>query len=211
MKLFTLPLGSLETNCYIVTDSESGLTAVVDPGYADRRLPEAIAATHGTLVLILLTHGHFDHVGGVEMLRREYPDCPVAIHVSDSDMLTDPKSNLSFYYGSSFAAKPAEILATDGSTIAFGEKKIQVLHTPGHTSGSCVYLIGDLLFSGDTLFRGGVGRTDFPGGSEELLGLSLRRLRMMDPSLKVYPGHGGSTTLATEMQTNPYLMRGMGG
>lgn len=211
MKLFTLRLGPIETNCYILTDPESGLTAVIDPGYPDIRLPEAIAAQGGTLVLILLTHGHFDHVGGVEMLRKEHPGCPVAINVADSDMLTDSKSNLSYYYGDSFAAQPAEIITTEGSIIAFGDKKFQVLHTPGHTPGSSVYIIDDLMFSGDTLFRGDVGRTDFPNGSEELLGLSLRRLRTLNPALKVYPGHGEPTTLAAELQTNPYLMRGTGG
>lgn len=195
----------MDGRCYLLVDGERKKAAVIDPDLTGRRIIRALGERGAALELILLTHGHFDHIGSVAELRRE-TGAPVCIHGSDAPMLTDARLNLSGYFGSPAVQCPAERLLAGGDEIAFAGKSIRVLHTPGHTPGSCCYLLGERLFSGDTLFRGGVGRADFPGGNMESLIASIRDTLMSLPEdTAVYPGHGEPTTIGRERRTNPYL------
>lgn len=194
MKVYTLPLGPLETNCYLAAD-ESGTAVVIDPAAS----PETILAAareHGLhIAAILLTHAHFDHVGGVRSIA-EATHCPVWMH---EDELRMPPSFVT----------PEEIYYTDGydegDVVRVGKLSFTVLHTPGHTPGSVCLRSENVLFSGDTLFAGSCGRTDFPGGSREELLQSLRRLRTLPAATDVYPGHGEATTIGAEQRHNPYM------
>ena len=194
LNIQTLPLGSYQTNCYIAWGEKSETCVVIDPGYE----PETVLAEANRLgksiAAILLTHGHFDHVGGVGWLAME-TDCPVYLHPED---LTLPES---------FTAGPLIYTHTydEGDTLELAGLSIRVLHTPGHTPGSVCLLAEDVMFSGDTLFMDSCGRTDFPGGSTAQMRKSLLRLAALETDCRVLPGHGPATTLAEERKYNPYM------
>ena len=193
MKIYTLPLGQLETNCYLVAD-EDGNTAVIDPAAAPERILQTARDSGLTIQAILLTHGHFDHVGAVAGLTQALR-CPVWMHESEltlPEYLTDGK----LYYTDGY---------DEGDTVTVGKLTFTVLHTPGHTPGSVCLRCGDALFSGDTLFAGSYGRTDFSGGSGLEMCKSLHRLAEISENLNVYPGHGEMTTLDAERKENPYF------
>ena len=194
LKVHTLTLGSYQTNCYIIHEEASKTCCVIDPGYDADRILDKLDALGLTLEAILLTHGHFDHVGAVKELAAE-TQCQVYIcteELSMPPMLTAGQ----LYYTNTY---------TEGSRITLAGLDITVLHTPGHTPGSVCLLTGNTLFSGDTLFAGSCGRTDLPGGSWSDILKSLRRLAAMEGNFWVYPGHAESTTLAQEKRYNPYL------
>lgn len=193
MKIYTLPLGQLETNCYLVAD-EDGIAAVIDPAAAPERILQTARENGLAIQAILLTHGHFDHVGAVAGLTQALR-CPVWMHENEltlPEYLTDGP----LYYTDGYG---------EGDTVTVGGLQFTVLHTPGHTPGSVCLRCGDALFSGDTLFAGSCGRTDFSGGSGSEMCRSLRRLAQLPGDLAVYPGHGEATTLAREKRENPYL------
>ena len=193
MKIYTLPLGQLETNCYLVAD-EDGNTAVIDPAAAPERILQTARDSGLTIQAILLTHGHFDHVGAVAGLTQALR-CPVWMHESEltlPEYLTDGPLSYTDGYG-------------EGDTVTAGKLNFSVLHTPGHTPGSVCLRCEDALFSGDTLFAGSCGRTDFSGGSGSEMCRSLRRLAQLPGDLAVYPGHGEATTLEREKRVNPYM------
>ena len=193
MKIYTLPLGQLETNCYLVADGD-GVAAVIDPAAAPERILQTARESSLTIQAILLTHGHFDHVGAVAGLSQALR-CPVWMHENEltlPEYLTDGP----LYYTDGYG---------EGDTVTVGKLNFTVLHTPGHTPGSVCLRCGDALFSGDTLFAGSCGRTDFSGGSGSEMCRSLRRLAQLPGDLAVYPGHGEATTLARERRENPYL------
>ncbi len=193
MKIYTLPLGQLETNCYLVADGD-GVAAVIDPAAAPERILQTARESSLTIQAILLTHGHFDHVGAIAGLTQALR-CPVWMHENEltlPEYLTDGP----LYYTDGYG---------EGDTVTVGKLNFTVLHTPGHTPGSVCLRCGDALFSGDTLFAGSCGRTDFSGGSGSEMCRSLRRLAQLPGDLAVYPGHGEATTLARERRENPYL------
>lgn len=193
MKIYTLPLGQLETNCYLVADAD-GNAVVIDPAAAPERILQTVREHGLHLRAILLTHGHFDHVGGIKGLV-EALHCPVWMHESEltlPEYLTDGK----LYYTDGYS---------EGDTVTVGKLTFTVLHTPGHTPGSVCLRCGDALFSGDTLFAGSYGRTDFSGGSGVEMCKSLHRLAEISENLTVYPGHGEMTTLDRERKENPYF------
>ncbi len=193
MELYTLPLGSYMTNCYIVS-GKPGACVVIDPGFEPERVI-AFLENKGLIPEgILLTHGHFDHVGGVMPIRERY-GCPVYLAPEDLKLPV----YLTLPIGATTDVEEGDILDLAG--ISF-----RVLHTPGHTEGSVCYLTENALFAGDTLFEGSCGRTDLPGGSVPKMLDSLKRLRELEFTGGVFPGHGDSTTLAQERKTNPYLM-----
>lgn len=208
MALFTntLVLGNLATNTYIVENSNSSECLVIDPALADKKLVEALVGKN--VKYVLLTHGHFDHIGGAKRLR-EMTGAKIVIHSEDAPMLSDGKLSLYSiqYPGKGTSPFAADILVNDGEELPFGDTKIKVMHTPGHTRGGVCYIFEDdrLIFSGDTLFHLSAGRTDFPGGNprEELH--SLAKIASLEGDYKVYPGHESATTLDFERENNRYM------
>ena len=194
LALHTLPLGAYQTNCYILHQEDSSSCVVIDPGYTPEVILDFLAGKGLTLEAILLTHGHFDHVGAVRDLAAE-TGCRVWLNPDDLSM--PPKLTAGpLYYTDTYS---------EGDTISPAGISFQVLSTPGHTPGSVCLIAEDFLFSGDTLFAGSCGRTDLPGGSTRAIRESLRRLAALPQDYSVHPGHGESTTLAWEKQYNPYM------
>ena len=190
MRITVLPLGPMQANCYIVAEGKS--CAVIDPGAVGDRLIGWLKEQNLTPEAVLLTHGHFDHVGAVKALVEEY-GCPVYLHPGDTSMEGHLAKGL--YWTKTYE---------EGDVISVGSMDFTVLHTPGHTPGSVCLKCEDTLFSGDTLFAGACGRTDFPGGSWEQMMQSLRRLAELE-DCTVLSGHGGETTLKREKAYNPYM------
>lgn len=196
LRQITLQVGALAVNCYILACG--GDCAVIDPGTDDHRIAEVVASMKCGLRYILLTHGHFDHIGGVEALKTEYPLAPVIINAGDADMITSSRYNYSLSTGAPFALRPADRALIEGDRLPFGDTEIVMLHTPGHSPGSCCYRIGDDLYCGDTIFCGDVGRTDLHGGSEADLNASLARLALLPDRIRLHPGHGPETNIGRE-------------
>lgn len=209
MQIDRFCLGELQTNCYVVRAEESATDClVVDPGADPDELIDLLGRRHLNPVATILTHGHADHIVGTAVLRRDYPQMRVYIHRLDASMLTDPRANLSIYLGSLFTGEPADVLLEDGDTIDLAGIKLEVLHTPGHSPGGiCLYAPQEnLVFVGDTLFAGSIGRSDFEGGDESQLLESIRtRLLTLPDATAVYPGHGMRTTIGREKRANPYI------
>lgn len=202
-----LALGALETNCWLVSDGAGGPLVVVDPAGDADVLIDAVAGR--PVAWVVLTHGHFDHLGAAAALV-ESTGAPLAIHRLDAIASEDPALNGGAMFGFLHEAPPATTLLEDGSVIEAGGSRLVVLHTPGHTPGSIVLLLeGEEphLFSGDTLFAGSVGRTDFPGGDARALRASIARIASLAPATVVHPGHGPDTTLEREARTNFFWPR----
>jgi glyoxylase-like metal-dependent hydrolase (beta-lactamase superfamily II) len=210
MVIDTIVMGDYQTNCYCVRkDKDAGECLLLDPGLEPEPLVMMLKKNGHTPVDILLTHGHVDHIGGVESIRRHWPKVRVAIHKDDANMLTSPAENLSLMAGSMVQTRPADVLL-DSEKMYYQAAglRFQVIHTPGHSPGSiCLYSAHDhILFAGDTLFAGSVGRTDFPSGSHEALMDSIQKKLMILPErTQVYTGHGPETTLGNEKKFNPFL------
>ncbi len=207
IKVDCFTLGELAANCYFIRDEENGVSAVIDPGDYSASLNRAIDSFGAEkLKYILLTHGHFDHISGTAALRVRYPHAKIVIGSPDRNYPTNERLNLCYHFGDKVDPFRCDIFVDDGDELPFGENKITVMLTPGHTSGSVCYRTGDLLFTGDTLMTGTTGRTDFPTGSYEEMISSIERLAAIPENLTVYCGHGESTTLDRERAYN-YFMR----
>lgn len=206
MKIRYITSGSYGTNCYALIDSESGEACCVDCAVFDEDFRNFLKkAGVERLKYILLTHGHFDHICGVKQLREEFGG-QVCIHENDALCLADERESLcSVAYGFTQSPIEADILLRDGDRLFLGKSPITVRHTPGHTRGSVCYFTQDSIFSGDTLFRLSMGRTDFPGGSTRQLFSSLKMLGELPENYDIYPGHGALTTLDFEKENNRYL------
>lgn len=203
MQITTLPLGRMQANCYIVQAGD-GTAAVVDTGDEAARLLQHLQSAGLRVTAVWLTHGHFDHIGAADALRAAF-SCPIVALAAEAALLADPQKNLSSAFSKAPLSLTADTLLADGDTFAFGGETVGVLHTPGHTSGSCCYKLGKWLFTGDTLFDGSIGRADFPTGDPTALSLSLERLAAIPDDLCVLPGHGAATTLAVQRAVNPYM------
>jgi glyoxylase-like metal-dependent hydrolase (beta-lactamase superfamily II) len=190
-------VGPLSTNVHVLTDTGSGEAIAIDTAIPSLRwIADELAARRWTLRLIVSTHGHWDHIGDNAAVA-EYAGAPIAVHPLDRDMLTDPQPRWAPFEIP--PSVPAVELA-EGGEIKFGEIRLRVLHTPGHTPGSvCLFAVDDgLLLSGDTLFAGGWGRVDLPGGSADQMVESLTRLVDLEDGVRVLPGHGPATTIGRE-------------
>lgn len=192
--IHSMTLGEYRTHCYIAWGDGADECVVIDPGYEPERILAQVEKLGKTIGAILLTHGHFDHVGGVEALSRE-TGC--VVYLCDRELALPPQLTAgTLHYTHAYRL---------GETLQIAGLSFQVLHTPGHTPGSVCLYTGEVLFSGDTLFRGTCGRTDLPGGAWAQMLDSLRRLAALPGDCRVYPGHGEATTLAQERQCNPYM------
>lgn len=203
MKYEIVVVGALETNCYLVYCEETRECAVIDPGANPGKIVAAISDLELKPVIVLNTHGHIDHVGANADIVQKYA-VPLAVHAADAKMAQACDDiELTLLLGARSSPPPDRLLA-EGDEIAFGRASLKVIHTPGHTPGSVGFLSGRVLFSGDTLFCGGVGRTDLPGGSWKELERSLReRIMTLDDETIVLPGHGPWTTIGQEKDSNP--------
>ena len=193
MHILTMPVGAYQTNCYMVW-GEGDKCVLIDPGYEANALLEQVEKQGKTLEAIFLTHGHFDHVGAVKDIAAE-TDCKVYIHPQEL-VLPEALTAGKLYHTHTY---------DEGDTVTAAGLTFHVLHTPGHTPGGVCLLCEDVMFSGDTLFAGSIGRTDFPGGDYDTIKMSLNRLPSLEGNYRVFPGHGEDTTLDFERRTNAYL------
>jgi glyoxylase-like metal-dependent hydrolase (beta-lactamase superfamily II) len=205
MKYELVIVGALETNCYLVYCEETRACAVIDPGADPEKIISAIADLELKPVIVLNTHGHVDHIGGNSDIVGKYR-VPLAMHTADTGMLqVSDYIELSLLLGARNSPPPDRLLA-EGDEIAVGRITLRVMHIPGHTAGSVGFVAAGVLFSGDTLFCGGVGRTDLPGGSWKDLEQSIReRILTLPEETIVLPGHGPWTTVGQERDSNPFL------
>ena len=205
MLIKTIPVGHLETNCYIVTDENTLGCAVIDPGDEPERIAAMIASSGCTPTMLLLTHGHFDHYTGVAGLLEKWPELPVYIHRADA--VDGAGGELKF----SRLGEKNQRYYQEGDKLTVGSLTLDVMETPGHSEGSVSLLVEgqSVIFSGDTLFRGNCGRCDFPGGDYRAMLRSLGRLGKLEGQYTVYPGHDSATDMDYERKYNPYMKQGM--
>lgn len=205
MKLHTLVLGALGTNCYILADEASGEAIVVDAPDKAEEILTFLNEQHYRAVAIVLTHAHFDHILALRTLK-EATGAPILAHENSAVFLRDGIYNLCHYVGIDWTPISADKILHDGDTVAVGATQLRVLHTPGHTSDCICLYGGGILISGDTLFQRSVGRTDHPTGSLPQEVASIReKLMTLPDDTPVYPGHGAATTIGEERRENPYL------
>jgi len=197
-----MQLGSYGTNCYIFGDEKAGVCALVDPGDEPKTVISQVKKTGMPLIAIFLTHGHQDHTGAVKELKDAFPGVPVYLHDADiaaaklwGSLMPDVGERTASY--------------KEGDVIPLGSLSVKVLHTPGHTPGGVTLQVEDVLFTGDTLFRSSMGRTDFPGGSYDEIMASLRQLAALPGDFRVCPGHEGLTTLERERKSNYYMQEAL--
>ena len=203
MKIDSIRVGFIATNCYLLCDEEAGVCALIDPGDKPEQVADMVRRSGCRLEYILLTHGHFDHTTAVRPLLEKYPDVPVYIH--EKDVTDQPPKHMDMMF--SRLPEHNQRYYKEGDTLTLGSLTIRVMETPGHTQGSVCLLVGDVMFSGDTLFRGSCGRTDFAGGDPKAMLASLDRLAALPGNYKVYPGHEGTTELDYERRVNPFMTR----
>lgn len=202
MEIRAIHLGLIKTNCYLISTDKAAV--VIDPGFKTEITADFLKANEGKARMILITHAHFDHIGGAEALRDE-TGVEIGIGELDAPALKDTKLNLSDKFHAHIAPFSADRTFCDGEKFSVGDIDFEVILTPGHTVGGVSYLSGESLFSGDTLFAGAVGRTDMPGGSLKALKKSLKRLIALPEETKVYPGHGDFTTVGYEKENNMFV------
>ena len=205
MKVLSAMVGPIMTNCYILCDEAAKVCAVIDPGDEPKRIKAMIASCGCSPVMILLTHGHFDHCTGVAGLLEKWPDLPVYIH--EADVTDGVGGELTFRR----LDEKNQRYWHEGDTLTVGSLTLRVMETPGHSRGSvCLLVEGQgVIFSGDTLFRGNCGRCDFPGGDYRAMLRSLARLGRLEGQYQVYPGHEAATDMEYERKYSPYMKQGM--
>ena len=205
MRVLSLMVGPIMTNCYILCDEAAKVCAVIDPGDEAGRIEEEIASSGCTPTMILLTHGHFDHCTGVAGLLEKWPELPVYIH--EADVVDTVGDQLKFCR----LGEKNQRYYHEGDKLTVGNLTLDVMETPGQSQGSVSLLVEGqhVIFSGDTLFRGNCGRCDFPGGDYRAMVRSLGRLGKLEGQYTVYPGHEEATDMDYERKANPYMRHGM--
>ena len=202
MKVKVMQVGPIGTNCYFLEDEQTNQAAVIDPGDEAERILKALEEDGVQVKYILLTHGHYDHTTAVPELHKALPQAEIYIHQADANGAGSQLYPL--------AGQVAGLRSYDeGDTLSLGSLTIRVYHTPGHSPGSVTLQVGDVLFTGDTLFAGSCGRTDLRGGSYEEIMASLKRLGELEGDFHVCPGHDVTSTLDRERRTNPFLREAM--
>lgn len=207
MNFTVFEVGNLGANCYILWDEETKQAILIDPGECDVRIDKFIEKNSLSIIYIVLTHTHFDHINAVAFYSEKY-GAKIAVHELDAKGLTDNSLNLSAFFGLGKPQKPADILLKDGDLLTLGSFDITVIHTPGHTVGGICLKTDIGVFSGDTLFYESIGRSDFPGGNTSVLNNSIiEKLFSLSDNTRVYPGHGQYTTIGHEKQFNFFVKR----
>lgn len=201
MFIKTLQVGPIETNCYLVADSETKKCAIIDPGEEGSYILDTMESLGLECACVMLTHAHFDHVGAVEYILEE-TGAPLYMNAKDNNACIGSGSE-------TFSAPEGTIFYKDGDSVSVGNLCFEVLETPGHTPGCVVLRCGEALFTGDTLFRDSCGRTDFGLSDHEQMMKSLRRLAVLEGDYEVYPGHMFSTTLERERRYNYFMLMAM--
>ena len=205
MVIMTYVLSEFASNCYLICDEKNKKACLIDPGVYDEKIMDEIEQKGLNCEYIILTHGHFDHIAGAEAFR-EKTGARIIAHELEAEYLTDPEKSMTFYFNSETVS--ADIFFKDGDVISFGDFSLTVIHTPGHSKGSScfVYENGDtkIMFTGDTLFKGTIGRYDFYGGDYDIFMESLKKLKSFNINYEIYSGHGEKTTLDDEIAQNPY-------
>ena len=208
MFLKCIPAGAISANCYVIVDEKTKEGAVIDPGDFNRVVDNVIVASGiENLKYILCTHGHFDHISGVAALKNKYPEAEICAGKEDAPLLSSEKLNLAEYFGYSFEPCYCDKELSHGDKLFLGETEITVFSAPGHSQGGVLYVVEDekIVFTGDTLFSGGIGRTDMYGGDFPILMKTLKKIKEFPEDFKIYPGHGGSSEIGYELKTNIYL------
>lgn len=205
MHIQILTVGPLQTNCYLLVKEQQVL--IIDPGAEFAKIQKAIQQTAAQPIAILLTHGHFDHIGAVEETRSYY-QIPLYMGEKDSKWLSDPSHNLSEFIGEPIICQAAEYTFSHDEHVSIGPFDFHVRLTPGHTPGSVSYVFDSdkMVFTGDCLFAGAIGRTDFPGGQPAIIHDTIKeKLFSLPMNYSIYPGHGSHSTIATEKRNNPFF------
>ena len=210
LQILTIESQPFAENSYLVWKDGRTDALVIDPGFEPGLILDALSDNRLSVAGIVCTHGHVDHIAGNAALKRSFPDAPVVIGARDAAFLTDPEVNMSAAFGFRVVSPPADRLVGEGDRLSLAGIELEVFEVPGHSPGHVVYLIRETqpltVLGGDVLFRGSVGRTDFPGGSFETLRANIERvLWPLPPDTLVYPGHGPVTTVGHERKTNPFL------
>lgn len=204
MEVVKIVNGKLSENAYLIYD-ENRIGAIIDPGEQPEKIINEVNARGIDVTHILLTHGHFDHISCTDEIKEKF-DAKVYIYEDDAICLGDPEWNLSGRFTDELRLAAANVILKDGDEIKVGSMDIKVLHTPGHSKGSCSYIIDNYIFSGDTLFYMSIGRVDLIGGSESDIQESLDKLKAFPDDYIVCPGHGQNTSIGFEKKNNDYMM-----
>lgn len=206
MLLKTLVVGPIAANCYLLGCPQTNEGAVIDPGDEAEKILQAAREAGLQIRYIINTHGHVDHIGANHALKAA-TGASIMVHSDDAQFLVEPGKNLSTWTGTKVQSPPADTLLQEGDIISIGNTiKLEVIHTPGHTPGGICLKGEGVVFTGDTLFAGSIGRTDFPGGShKQLLAAIKEKLFNLDDNLKVYPGHGPASSIGVERVENPFF------
>jgi len=206
MKVIGYPLTNMGTNCYLAYEEKTGDAVLFDPAGFSEAIAGEIKDNELNLHYIVLTHAHGDHIGGVSAFMREFPDAKLVIGELDQSMLKSSEMNFSALITGNPVELDPDLTVKDGDTLIAGALELRIIDTPGHTKGGISILIGESLFSGDTLFRESIGRTDLQGGDYGTLIDSIQnKLFILPDDINVYPGHMGTTTIGHEKGNNPFL------